>query len=42
MKIFYHNDADGKCAGFWVGELVYAKELAYAAEYIGYIKNGLW
>lgn len=38
MKIFYHNDADGKCAGFWVRELAYAKELAYAAEYIGYIK----
>ena len=19
MKCFYHNDADGKCAGFWVG-----------------------
>ena len=18
MKCFYHNDADGKCAGFWV------------------------
>lgn len=25
---------------FLVGELVYAKELAYAAEYIGYIKSG--
>lgn len=32
MKIVYHNDADGKCAGFWV------KELAYAEEYIGYIE----
>ena len=19
MKCFYHNDADGRCAGFWVG-----------------------
>lgn len=36
MKIVYHNDADGKCAGFGV------KELAYVTEYIGYIKNGLW
>lgn len=32
MKVFYHNDADGECAGFWV------KELAYAKEYIGYIE----
>lgn len=38
MKIVYHNDADGKCAGFWVSELAYAKELAYVTEYIGYIK----
>lgn len=21
MICFYHNDADGKCAGFWVEEL---------------------
>lgn len=21
MICFYHNDADGKCAGFWVDEL---------------------
>lgn len=32
MKVFYHNDADGECAGFWV------KELAYVEEYIGYIE----
>ncbi len=32
MKVVYHNDADGKCAGFWV------KELAYVEEYIGYIE----
>lgn len=32
MKIFYHNDADGKCAGFWV------KRLVCTEEYIGYIK----
>lgn len=38
MKIVYHNDADGKCAGFWVRELAYAKELAYVTEYIGYIR----
>lgn len=32
MKVFYHNDANGECAGFWV------KELAYVEEYIGYIE----
>ena len=23
MKCFYHNDADGKCAGFWVHHRAY-------------------
>lgn len=27
MKCFYHSDADGQCAGFWVAE--YAKRMGY-------------
>lgn len=32
MKIFYHVDNDGKCAGYWVGELAYPD--IYETEFI--------
>lgn len=31
MKIFYHVDNDGKCAGYWVGKLAYPDK--YETEY---------
>ena len=35
MKCFYHNDADGKCAGFWV---YYRARLAPHTETIDFIE----
>lgn len=29
MKCFYHNDADGRCAGFWVNHLAVITDEAY-------------
>ena len=34
MKCFYHNDADGKCAGFWVH---YRARLALHTETMDFI-----
>ena len=35
MKCFYHNDADGKCAGFWVH---YSARIAPNNETIDFIE----
>lgn len=34
MKCFYHNDADGKCAGFWVGLSAAVTEHGTMCEFI--------
>ena len=34
MKCFYHNDADGRCAGFWVGLSAGLNNLEHPAEMI--------
>ena len=34
MKCFYHNDADGKCAGFWVRDAIRATNPLEPAEFI--------
>ena len=34
MKCFYHNDADGKCAGFWVANSAVMENLETAIEFI--------
>ena len=34
MKCFYHNDADGKCAGFWIRDAIRATNPLEPAEFI--------
>ena len=34
MKCFYHNDADGKCAGFWVGTRAVYDDIYDIADFI--------
>ena len=34
MKCFYHNDADGRCAGFWVRDAIRATNPLEPAEFI--------
>lgn len=34
MKCFYHNDADGRCAGFWVAHSVVMENLETPIEFI--------
>lgn len=34
MKIFYHNDSDGKCAGFWVYQNARLSDTEQTDEYI--------
>ena len=34
MKCFYHNDADGKCAGFWVAHTAVMENIETPTEFI--------
>ena len=34
MKCFYHNDADGRCAGFWIRDAIRATNPLEPAEFI--------
>ena len=34
MKCFYHNDADGKCAGFWVAHSAVMENLETPIEFV--------
>lgn len=38
MKCFYHNDADGRCAGFWVAHSAGITDLAYYNDDIEFIE----
>ena len=34
MKCFYHNDAEGKCAGFWVKHSAWLNNIDSPSEFI--------